>query len=208
MSTRVLPMFPLGTVIFPFQVLPLHVFEERYRAMMRHVLATREREFGVVLIERGSEVGGGDLRTSLGTLVRVERAEELPDGRWAVTAVGVRRISVEAWLEDDPYPRAEIRELTADSARPGAADVRTKVERHLRTVIGLTAELTGTEIPDVVFHPDTEIATFQMAAVAPLGPLDAQHVLEQDSPEQRLAALDDALSGMDDVLRFRLQTSD
>ncbi|MET1002223.1 MAG: LON peptidase substrate-binding domain-containing protein, partial [Acidimicrobiia bacterium] len=51
-------MFPLGSVLFPHALLPLHVFEPRYRVMMRHCLEG-DKEFGVVLIERGSEVGGG-----------------------------------------------------------------------------------------------------------------------------------------------------
>src|SRR5690348_16816172 len=100
--TREAPMFPLGTVLFPHSVLPLHVFEPRYRAMMRDVLAA-DQEFGVVLIERGSEVGGGDTRFSTATLAHVVSATELPDGRYALTAVGVSRVRVEQWLPDDPY---------------------------------------------------------------------------------------------------------
>ncbi|MEY2464632.1 MAG: ATP-dependent Lon protease, partial [Acidimicrobiaceae bacterium] len=65
-----LPMFPLGTVLFPSVFLPLHVFEPRYREMTRHCLDT-QREFGVVLIERGSEVGGDDVRTQVGTVARI-----------------------------------------------------------------------------------------------------------------------------------------
>ena len=92
-------MFPLGTVVVPGMVLPLQVFEPRYREMLQHVLAG-DRTFGVVLIERGSEVGGGDVRTDVGTLARVVRAEEQPDGRWAVVALGVGRIRVDRWALD------------------------------------------------------------------------------------------------------------
>src|SRR3984885_12142090 len=80
---RGLPMFPLGTVLFPHAVIPLHVFEPRYRALMRHCLDA-DRRFGVVLIERGSEVGGGDQRASVGTQGVITRAAELPDGRWVL----------------------------------------------------------------------------------------------------------------------------
>ena len=55
-------MFPLGTVLFPTLILPLHVFEPRYRALVENCLAAPQPEFGVVLIERGSEVGGDDVR--------------------------------------------------------------------------------------------------------------------------------------------------
>ena len=96
-------MFPLGMVLLPTMVVPIHVFEPRYRQMTKDCL-DGEREFGVVLIERGSEVGGGDIRTDTGTLARIADAQELPDGRWGLVAVGTRRIRVSRWLEDDPYP--------------------------------------------------------------------------------------------------------
>ena len=63
-------MFPLGSVLFPHAVLPLHVFEPRYLALVERCLAG-DQEFGVVLIERGSEVGGGDVRFSVGTVTRI-----------------------------------------------------------------------------------------------------------------------------------------
>ena len=101
-----LPMFPLGSVLFPHALLPLHVFEPRYRVLMFD-LQRQEPEFGVVLIERGVEVGGGDERYPVGTVARILEASETPDGRWAVLAQGTRRITVASWLADDPYPRAE-----------------------------------------------------------------------------------------------------
>src|SRR5436189_1506182 len=85
-----MPMFPLGTVLVPSAGLPLHVFEPRYRALVHDCLAG-DGEFGVVLIARGSEVGGQDVRTDVGTVARIVQAQELPDGRWAIAAVGVRR---------------------------------------------------------------------------------------------------------------------
>src|SRR3954454_16073722 len=102
-------MFPLGTVLLPGAFLPLHVFEERYRALVAACMAGTP-EFGVALIERGSEVGGGDARFDTGCVARIIEARELPDGRFAVATVGDRRIRVRSWLPDDPYPRADIDE--------------------------------------------------------------------------------------------------
>ena len=82
-----LAMFPLGTVLLPGAVLPLHVFEPRYRTLVADCLAG-EPEFGVVLIERGSEVGGGDVRRDVGTVARIVEVAELPDGRSALVTVG------------------------------------------------------------------------------------------------------------------------
>src|ERR1700730_11863947 len=97
--SRTAPMFPLGTVLFPHAVLPLHVFEPRYRTMTRDVL-DGDQEFGVVLIERGSEVGGGDARFGVGTIAHIVQAAELADGRFALVVVGVSRLRVEHWLPD------------------------------------------------------------------------------------------------------------
>lgn len=104
-----LPMFPLGSVLFPGQILPLHVFEPRYKEMMAHCLGeddAGDKLFGVVLIERGSEVGGGDVRTDVGTVARIVSHRLLDGGRMAVLAVGERRIKISEWLEDAPYPQA------------------------------------------------------------------------------------------------------
>src|SRR4051795_8809471 len=116
-----MPMFPLGTVLFPHALLPLHVFEPRYRLMTQRVLKG-DGEFGVVLIERGSEVGGGDTRFVVGTVARVVRAQELPDGGYALATVGIRRIRVTRWLPDDPYPLAEVTDVT-EPVHPDATDV-------------------------------------------------------------------------------------
>src|SRR5205085_6222751 len=96
-----MPMFPLSTVLFPYAPLPLHVFEPRYRALVRDCIAG-DGEFGVVLIERGFEVGGGDSRFDVGTVAQLVEAAELDDGRWLLTTVGTRRIRVATWIPDDP----------------------------------------------------------------------------------------------------------
>src|SRR5680860_298653 len=106
-----LGMFPLGTVLLPHATLPLHVFEPRYRALVEACLEGTP-EFGVVLIERGSEVGGGDTRFDLGTVARIVRAGRLDDGRYALVTVGAERLRVLRWLEDAPFPRALVERLS------------------------------------------------------------------------------------------------
>src|ERR671929_542542 len=117
-------MFPLGTVLFPGTVIPLHVFEPRYRALTGYCLE-HDKRLGIVLIERGSEVGGGDVRFGVGTEGVIAQAQALPDGRWLIGVVGQRRLRVDRWLDEEPFPRAEVTLLedgegpTADS--PAAA---------------------------------------------------------------------------------------
>src|SRR5262245_17759750 len=117
-----LPMFPLGAVLFPTVFLPLHVFEPRYRAMTRACLEG-DREFGVVLIEGGNEVGGNDVRTAVGTVATIVQAQELDDGRWVLGTVGTRRIRVGSWLPDEPYPRADVDDWPDEAPTSGETDL-------------------------------------------------------------------------------------
>ena len=105
-----LPMFPLGTVLLPSVYLPLHVFEPRYRELVQ-VCLDGNQEFGVVLIERGSEVGGGDQRVDVGTVAQIVEATRMPDGRWALGAVGTRRIRVRGVPPGSPV---SVRAVNAD----------------------------------------------------------------------------------------------
>jgi Lon protease-like protein len=179
-------MFPLGTVLFPFAELPLHVFEPRYRLMMRHVL-DRDREFGVVLIERGSEVGGGDVRFDVGTIASLTRAQDLPDGRWLLSTVGLQRFRVVEWLPDDPYPRARIEEIRDPPSGPPAHAERDRLESELRELHREVArDSARASEAGVSLSEDPVRASYEAVRFAALGPLDAQRVLEIDDPVDRM----------------------
>jgi uncharacterized protein len=204
---RTLPMFPLGNVLFPHAQLPLHVFEPRYRALAETCLAG-DGEFGVVLIERGSEVGGGDTRFSVGTVARIVAAGRLPDGRYLLATVGTRRLRVREWLPDEPYPRAAVELLDERTPSPDARDARADVERLLKRVLAMAAELgeapqaVGVELDD-----DPVQAGYEAAAAAPIGPLDAQRLLELDDPCERLVRLQGLLADQAQLLEARLAGS-
>jgi hypothetical protein len=196
-------MFPLGGVLFPHAVLPLHVFEPRYRRLTERCL-TGDGRFGVVLIERGSEVGGGDVRFGVGTLAQIVQAGRFDDGRYALVTVGTARVRIMSWLEDDPYPRARVEPL-ADA--PGAADrgQLDEVARLLERVVALLAELGAPGPPsEVAFDDDLVQASFQASARAPVGPLDAQALLELDDAGTRFDRLTELLTEEARVLEFRL----
>lgn len=197
-------MFPLGTVLFPSGLLPLHVFEPRYRTMIEDCLAGDD-QFGVVLIERGSEVGGGDTRFDVGTVARIAELDRMPDGRYALLARGIARLRVRGWLPDDPYPRADVEVVEERPAGPADAAARARVEQQLRRVLALASELGAAVPPGEVRLPDDPVAAaFAAAAVAPLGPLDAQELLAVDDPAARLAALDRLLDDSASLLALRL----
>lgn len=197
-------MFPLGTVLFPSIFLPLHVFEPRYRALARDCM-DGSREFGVVLIERGSEVGGGDVRTSIGTVARIVDATELDDGRWVLGTVGTRRIQVRAWLPDEPYPRAEVDEWV-DEPAAGMDAVYADVRARLRRVLALKAELAEPAVEATIeLTDDPVLGSYQASAVAPLGPVDQQRLLADPGPSARLARLATLLDDEESFLRARLR---
>ena len=203
-----LPMFPLGTVLVPSAGLPLLVFEPRYRALVRDCLAGA-KEFGVVLIARGSEVGGDDVRTDTGTVARILDAAELPDGRWALATVGIRRVRVARWLPDDPYPLAEVDDWPDPPPAPGFADALEGCVALLRRTLGLAAEAGDRAAPATIeLADDPVLANYQAIAVAPIGPFDRQRLLAADTPDQRVATLTDLLRDEVAVLELRLGGSD
>ena len=204
-ESRELAMFPLGTVLFPSAVLPLHVFEPRYRAMVEHLLEEGvEPELGVVMIERGSEVGGGDVRVDVGTLARIARAEELPDGRWALVTFGVSRIEVVEWLPDDPWPRALVADLQDVGA--GSPDEWAALQAEVRASLALAAEL-GDPVPaaTVALSDDPALGSLQAAAVVGIGTFDQQQVLATSSVPERLALVAQLVAERRELLEARLR---
>jgi uncharacterized protein len=209
-KSALMAMFPLSTVLFPDGALPLHVFEPRYLALLRDCLAggqggglsnplrfgtgaqwmPPERSFGVVLISRGSEVGGGDERFDLGTAARIDRMAGAGGGRRYVLAHGVERIRVLSWLDDDPYPRAvvepqpsEVTDRDADSV--SAAE---SVVRRLRSLLSELGELPALPF-ELPLARDADVASWQMCELAPLTPLDRQRLLSTDAVCERMALL-------------------
>lgn len=198
------PMFPLGTVLLPTLPLPLHVFEPRYREMVRHCLAG-DRTFGVVLIERGSEVGGGDVRSDVGTLAEIVEAAEMPDGRWALGAVGRQRIRVIRWLDDDPYPQAEVEPWPDPVPGPELPELLTSVVLELRRTLALAAEAGLPAAPATIeLSDDPLVATYQACAVAPVGPWDRQRLLRTADAVARLHLLGELVAESAETLRLAL----
>lgn len=105
-----IPLFPLRTVLFPGMPLPLRIFEDRYKTMVSELLESKG-SFGVILIREGQEVGGGAVPHKVGTLARITECEELPGGRFVLTAKGTRRFRLVQMLSPRPYPYGEIETL-------------------------------------------------------------------------------------------------
>jgi Lon protease-like protein len=197
-------MFPLGMVLVPSAALPLHIFEPRYRALMTDCLKG-EPEFGVVLIERGVEVGGNDERFAVGTVARIQEAGQLPDGRWVILAIGTRRVRVAEWLPDDPYPVARVDTLPEPPWREDHLASRSQAETQVRRALALASELGQPAPPSTVDLSDDPVtAAWQLVAVAPVGPMDKQRLLGIDDHGERLTLLANLAEEAAAVLAYRL----
>ncbi len=197
-------MFPLGSVLVPHMPLPLHVFEERYRALVRDCLAG-DRTFGVVLIERGHEVGGGDVRFGVGCTAIIAEAEEAPDGRWGIIATGGSRLRVDEWLPDDPYPRASVTLLDDGDWTTDASIAMEQATTAFVRVLDLAEQLGSTIDRSVLGRTDDAVRDhWALVARAPVGALDKLAVLGAETPERRLDLLAGHLADVEAVLASRL----
>jgi uncharacterized protein len=215
-------MFPLGSVLLPGMALPLRVFEPRYRTMLEALVETPEPTFGVVLIERGSEVGGGETRTDVGCAAVIANASRHADGTWSVLAVGTERLQVLEWLPDAPYPRAIVERWpdppeappTTDGSADNEPDERSPdplvgLEQRARQVAALAVELGARgELPDAELSADPSLRLYQLATLSPLGALDRLRILGTPLRSQRIALLDELLADQELLLRARLGFGD
>jgi len=135
-----LPLFPLSEVLFPGMMLPLHIFEPRYRLMIRRCVSEK-LPFGVVLISRGQEVGAGAEFFNVGTTARITRVQRADDGRLYIASVGEQRFRILQTLTDQPYLQGQIEVIPE---QPGEGDrlealterAFTALAEYLRVITG------------------------------------------------------------------------
>ncbi|GGC63467.1 LON peptidase substrate-binding domain-containing protein [Hoyosella rhizosphaerae] len=205
------PMFPLGSVLLPGGALPLHVFEPRYQQLVTDCLNSDSApQFGQVLIARGREVGGGDTRHGVGVLAEIVAHVEVGQGQHALDCRGRERIRILNWLDDDPYPRAEI-ELWPDTndgpVEPGFHNFAARIAE----LYGLLEQLAGRqdmpvpELPTLGGVSETPaLHLYQLADCLPLGEVDRYRMLSAPGVKERAEVLSDALEGLIEVAEFGL----
>ncbi|MEV4709525.1 LON peptidase substrate-binding domain-containing protein [Actinoplanes sp. NPDC049316] len=200
----ILPVFPLGTVLFPGLVLPLHIFEERYRTLVRDLVATTDaepHEFGVVTLRHGSEVlpGDGDGEAPAGGAVtpdelydvgctaELRQVTELPDGRFDIVTVGRRRFRlVSLPAATHPYLTAEVEWLPDEEASGGTAELLApRVLAAFRTYLDLLRP--DSEVLDQV-PDDPTVLSHLVAATAQLTTDERQELLAAPDTATRLRA--------------------
>lgn len=194
--TLALPMFPLNLVLFPGASVPLRVFEDRYRAMVHHLLRLddpAERVFGSVGIREGYEVGdhGAQSLFRVGVRMQLTEVESHPDGSFDIVAVGVDRIQLDrldasgpfpvGHVSERPEPRVEVPEIVLEHARATFSAYRA-------VLAGIGADPFSGALPK-----DPEYLSWTLAACAPLPMAERQTLLEATDASERLALVTDLL---------------
>jgi Lon protease-like protein len=207
-----LAMFPLESAQLPNEILPLRIFEPRYGALVRHCVDSGE-PFGVVLIARGREVGGGDSRSDVGVLARITEYADLGWGRYALHCRTGERIRVCDWLPDDPYPRATVRTWPDEPGDPVTELQFLDVEGRVIALFERIADVRGASLPDreVLLGTDHADVTddagkrlYALATRIPIGAADRYAVLAAPSAADRLAALREAVDAVTEMVEFQL----
>jgi uncharacterized protein len=198
-------MFPLGSVLFPELGLPLRVFEPRYRQMMAECL-DGDRSFGVVLIERGSEVGGGEVRLRVATVAQILDVTMQDDGTVGVFAVGTGRVEVVEWLPDAPYPAAIVTPLVDNDDLGDEFDGAVAgLTKRLRSNLAQRTEANLPAAPATIeLSPDPVIALWQVCALVPATAFDDYGLLSTRSASERIHAIGELLDASADQVRFHL----
>ncbi len=210
-----LPLFPLHSVVFPHLPLPLHVFEERYRALVRDVMANASPyagRFVVCMIADGAEVGDAALPPRLqavGTVVEVHSADQFPDGRWGMLVVGAARARLGHVDRDGAYATVEVELLPEQvgdlqEARRLLPRVQQALDGYLRTVKRFVASAAsiGAESPEItkvtasldevlkpITLPDDPLAaSYAVGGVLQIELTRKQQLLEMPDAASRLQA--------------------
>ncbi|HEY6277153.1 MAG TPA: LON peptidase substrate-binding domain-containing protein, partial [Streptosporangiaceae bacterium] len=190
--TETMPLFPLGTVLYPGLVLPLHIFEERYRQLVRDLLAGPEpRCFGVVAIRKGRETGidGVEALHKIGCTTTLRQVTPLDDGRFELVTVGTQRFRLLALDQSQPYLRAEIDLLAEETGDEAAASVAVRSVRrafgeYLEALAAQrAARITLPELPD-----EPVLLSYLVAATMIVDLADRQVLLAAPDAAARLAA--------------------
>ena len=201
-----LPLFPLNLVLFPGMRLPLHIFEERYKAMIGDCI-DRDAPFGVVLIREGPEVGGPAEPYRVGTSARINQVQRLEEGRMNLLALGEQRFDLVEIIQEVPHMVGRVAyksESLGDVPGDLAADVGTEYEQFLRHISTLAGSWNApVEVPEDPLTLSFEAASTLTSSVElPQG--IRQEILEVETGGERLVRLLPLLQRANELIQEQL----
>jgi Lon protease-like protein len=192
--SEMLPLFPLGAVLYPGMLLPLHIFEERYRQLVRDLLDGPEpRRFGVIAIRKGRETGidGVDGLQSLyeiGCTATLRRVGRHDDGRFDIVTVGTQRFRLRGLDDTRPYLQGEVELLADEVIDPEAAEpaVRT-VQAAFRAYLDALTEWGGATVRIEELPDEPTLLSFIVAAAMVIDLPERQALLAEPGTLRRLS---------------------
>lgn len=183
-----IPLFPLGTVLFPNQLLPLHIFEERYKLMIGECLRDKTA-FGVVLIRSGREVGAPATPFGAGTTARIVEMQPLGDGRMGLRTVGEKPFRIIQVTQQRPYMRALVEFIRYEpGSAQDAASLAASVREQFSTHLDILATLSEKQKPSIDLKIDAEALSFLVASIMAIEMPEKQQLLEVARTDERLRA--------------------
>ena len=206
-STMEMPLFPLqNVVLFPGMVLPLHIFEPRYREMINRCIDERS-PFGVLLIDEGHEVGAMARPKLVGTAARIMRVDRQEDGRMNITTVGSQRFRVLELHHQHSYLSGTVQAFpTVNGATKGAADLAERVRPQLIEYIDLLSRASESNLRlDRLPEEPTKLA-FLIGIALQVNARDKQKLLEEQSVPEMLALASKLISRESMLVQFMLDT--
>jgi hypothetical protein len=184
-----LPLFPLHAVLFPGMPLPLHVFEGRYRQMM-HMVLEQDKQFGVVLIREGKEVGGPAVPYRWGTVARITALQNLPDGTMNLWTVGEQRFRIVKMVQQEPFLLARVMLLpdVCDSCEHRVLPIVHHATDRLEQYVRLLFSPEGGKHFVVELPNNPRVLANTIGAILQVPLVQKQKLLEIDDVVQRLEA--------------------
>ncbi len=209
-----IPLFPLNTVLFPKGSIPLHVFEDRYKCMIKYCIDSKS-PFGVILIRMGSEVGDSATPYDVGTTANIVDVNKIENGRLFITAIGDKVFRIKNLIEKKAFLEANVEFLVdyenteKDISKTMISKLTELITRNHRLLLGLKGEFfQDSKIPTDLF----ELSYFAPSCLLSIENIELQSLLEESSTKKRLVKSIELLkkneSFLDELLLKRFNLGD
>lgn len=191
-NVRRLPLFPLNTVLFPNASLPLQIFEDRYKLMLRECMDS-DSKFGVVLIREGPEVGGPAEPHQVGTVAHIVQVNRIDGGRFFVSAIGQERFRVVEITQRTPFVAADVELLDEENSEPASAELIEEATEAFSAYAQYSIGASGGWVSRTRVPSDPAALSYHIAGSMQMDLSDKQSLLEQETASGRLRAEVDML---------------
>ena len=201
---RTIPLFPLGTVLFPGAALPLQMFEDRYKQMLQDCLAADSR-FGAVLIKEGVEVGGPAVPHPVGTVAEIIQVSDEQRGRFLISCVGRQRFRIQSISNELPYLSGSVELLAEEADEDATPELTAAVREAVAAYLALASGLGGGWVRDVPLPAEPVSLSYLAAAAVQVDTAQKQALLEEPTASSRLRLALSLLDQSTEEIRRRVE---